>query len=289
MDFIPHIGSLTGSGSGMADSATTQTNKVEPWGPQQDHLKYLWDTGRSMTQDGVGFNPYQGPTQAVLDPYTKQSQNMVANLATSPNQMVDGAGNNVSYYASGGEMAGGMPDYLKSMLDYNASAIGGQTAGMASGAGRYGSNAHANTTAQGIANANNPYIFGWANQAANRSLQAGAMVPMMNEMKYDGATRLAGLGDYMMGREQQRLDTGRQLWEQGQQAPWSRLNAYNQTISGNVGSTSQGTSTKPGMTGMQGMLGGAMTGASMGSLFGPVGTAAGGILGAVGGGMMGSW
>jgi hypothetical protein len=189
------------------------------------------------------------------------------------------AATNLGGMASGAD-AGNNP-YLKTMLDDNAARIGNRVASQMSGAGRYGSFGHGDALARSITAANAPILsqayendqnrmlqansqidssnraldvtrsgaasglIGALQGGQGQALQASAMMPELDAARYAGADRLAGIGQFGMGREQDLIDAQRALFNQQQQQPWTMLNRYLGGVSG-LGGLLQGMGTTTG-------------------------------------------
>lgn len=96
---------------------------------------------------------------------------------------------------------------------------------------------------------------------AGNALTAGSMVNGLNDLRYDGTSRLASVGDYFGG------------YKSGQ------MQQFAGALSPFLGAGVTTTNRSPGPTAAQSILGGAATG---GALLGPWGSVAGGLLGAFG-------
>jgi len=102
----------------------------------------------------------------------------------------------------------------------------------------------------------------------NAQLQAAQMAPSAANW---GAQQLMGLGGINQGMAQQQLTGQQDVFNQQQQAPWQRLQAYQGALGGNVG----GTTTQSGTGGgLLGALGGAATGGALGGMMTPAFAAA---------------
>jgi hypothetical protein len=110
---------------------------------------------------------------------------------------------------------------------------------------------------------------------------------MLNELRYDGASRMAGVGDYFQNRAQADRDNQIANYTGNQTAPWEQLARYASVVNGQAPFFGTQQKTVPNQRGStaQRLIGGATAGAGMGSMFGPWGTG----LGAIGGGLMGLW
>lgn len=208
-----------------------------------------------------------------------------------------GAGNtNVGSFLS--DTGGGNP-YLQSTIDAMGARAGNAANLAMSRAGRYGSAGHQDALVRSVTDATAPYAMQAFEGDMNRRLQASqaadqtqlsannsqlgflgqgldrvgnfaGMMPELNNLMYDPAARLAGVGGLTEARGQAELDAQRQLFEREQNLPWEQLSKYMGAVTGlspvigNAGtSTSTTTKDDPGMSPL-GFLGGLL---SLGSLF----------------------
>ena len=123
-----------------------------------------------------------------------------------------------------------------------------------------------------------------------RQMQAPQLAQAGMQISQMPTDILAAAGAEQRGWAQEPLTEAMSRYQQAQQAPWAAVTPYAALLQGlPYGQAGQGTSTgTPGQfyqptNKAGGALAGAMGGASMGSAFGPWGTAAGGILGLMGG------
>ncbi len=112
-----------------------------------------------------------------------------------------------------------------------------------------------------------------ASQGANNIFSAASLSPMLNELRYDGTSRLAGIGDFLQNRSQDRIN-------QRANFPKENLNWYTGILSGMGGQGSTTISRTPGPSAASSILGGALGGATIGSNIKGLGAGWGGILGA---------
>jgi hypothetical protein len=159
------------------------------------------------------------------------------------------------------------------------------------GGGRYGSVGMGVGMGQAQAAATDNLMLQSNENARNRQLQAsgqlgslatagaqnqatwGAMSPTLNEMRYDGASRIAGIGDFRQHRDQARID-------QVANFPWQNLQNYTGILGGmgNQGSTT--VAQTPGPSAAQSILGGIGAGAKFGASIPGIGPGWGGVIGA---------
>ncbi|MBQ0820731.1 hypothetical protein KBI52_10990 [Microvirga sp. HBU67558] len=111
-------------------------------------------------------------------------------------------------------------------------------------------------------------------QGADNMSTAAALAPTFNALRYDPASRMAGVGDVRHQYSQSKYD-----------APFDRLAQAAGYITPIAGMGKVVNSTKDGPSAAQGILGGAFTGGRIGSSFGPWGT----LAGVLGGGILGGF
>lgn len=122
-----------------------------------------------------------------------------------------------------------------------------------------------------------------AQGAGAQSLQGVGLFPTLAETgRYPGQIS-EQFSNWGAGFQQQALNDQMNQFNWYQNLPWQNLNNYNGLIQGFGGLG--GTQTQPGGSRSAGALGGAVSGATIGSGFGPWGTA----IGAIGGGLLGAF
>jgi hypothetical protein len=309
-----------GSSSKQQPVVTTQSN--QPWANAQPALDQALGNASSLFANDVGYKPWAGATQAALDPRSTESLQMTEQLArTMPNLGVQANGvaggilGNMGISESmqpslrtlqataNGESLGVINPALQSMLDTNSQKAMDMTGSIASGMGRYGSGAHTAAAAKAITDATAPILAqnyqserdrqlasagslaGIYGQGQDRALQTAAMGGAINDLAYDPAQRIGGIGDFYSGRAQDALGSQIELWNAQQARPWEQVARLNAIASGQGGLGGTSTSVKPysGPSSAQRAIGGAASGAALGSMLGPWGTG----VGALGGGLLG--
>ncbi len=115
--------------------------------------------------------------------------------------------------------------------------------------------------------------------------RAGTLVPSLSALQYGNLDRYLGVGNIYDDQAQRELNDKVARFNFGQQAPYSALNQYASSIYGLPAGFGTTTTNYAGQQGSRfsGGLGGALTGAALGSKFGLPGT----ILGGLGGGLLG--
>jgi hypothetical protein len=119
----------------------------------------------------------------------------------------------------------------------------------------------------------------------DRALRTTAMGGAIQDLQYDPARRLAGVGDFYTGRNEDLLSQQREQWNAEQARPWEQVARLNAIASGagSLGGTQTSVTPRQSSSAAQRAIGGGVSGAAAGSMFGPWGTG----LGAVGGGLLG--
>ena len=123
-------------------------------------------------------------------------------------------------------------------------------------------------------------LYGQQQSALGR---AGALAPTAAGLDYQNIDRLMQAGAITEDQAQRLIDAERQRFDFYQQAPWSALGNYANTIYGLPGGYGQTTTQGPSGSRAAGALGGALSGAAAGSVVPGIGTLAGGIIGGLGG------
>jgi hypothetical protein len=131
--------------------------------------------------------------------------------------------------------------------------------------------------------------YGLATNQLNQQgmLAAAGLAPGIAQGQYTGAQALLNMGQMQQSQNQNQMNADYQSWYNNAMQPYQQLGVLQSALSGAMGAGAQGvtTSTNSGGSGSKATsaLGGAASGAAAGSMFGPWGTAIGGI----GGGLMG--
>jgi hypothetical protein len=202
--------------------------------------------------------------------------------------------------------------YLQAILEANNRRISDKVNSGMSGAGRYGSGAHTDVLTRALAESANPILAEdyaarqnrrlQANQGMlgaygqmddtysgglGRALQYAGMIPSLDAARYAGAERVGQLGAYEMGREQDEINSLIERWNLAESRPWEQLARYAGSIGGMGGLGGTQVTQRPSNAAPLGqtVMGGALSGALLGSKFFPgIGTLAGAGLG----GLMGA-
>jgi hypothetical protein len=305
---------------GSKKQTTTETK--EPWAPAKPYLTDVMTQAKGLYDSGAGYHPWQGDFVAGLSGDSNAGMDMLRQTANAPRTFFDttqskmldmmntqGISSNMEnamaplWATARGEMLSG-PDspnpYLTGLLNQSDEAIMSKVASLASGSGRYGSGAMGSTLGKAMGDSRNAILYqnydaerqrqlaasGLLTQTYGQGLdrmgQAASFLPQIEQLRYDPAMRMMGLGSILDQRAQAELEGQISRWDAEQNAPWQRLSAYNSIVApmGQQGGTIVQTAPaqKSGNP-ITGGLGGAMSGLAL-TGGNPLGAIFGGLLGA---------
>jgi hypothetical protein len=281
--------------SGPSDTQTT-IQKSEPWAQQIPYLvgdpkkgiPGLFPEANRLYQS-AGPLYYQGQTVADMSPERAAALTAQAARAQTGSPLM------TTSKAELGKTLGGAylnaNPYLQGAIDaasrgvtrnYQDAVAPGIDSAF-SLAGRYGSGAHVaahdaaekNLAAQLGDLAGNLGYQGYATERANM-LNALNAVPAYAQADYADIAQLSDVGRQREAMAQALINDQIARWNFEQQMPADKLAQYAQLIRGDFGGTQS--TTAPYSSGA-GILGGATSGAGLGSMFGPWGTGIGAVLG----------
>ena len=123
------------------------------------------------------------------------------------------------------------------------------------------------------------------NQGLQTAGKFAQLMPSLEEARYGPSDRMMGLGQYYTDRDQKALNDQINLWNAQQAYPWEQLQRYTGIAqgAGGLGGTKITTSPSTAPPLSSRIMGGAIAGGGLGSMFGVPGAAAG----AAGGGLLG--
>lgn len=238
----------------------TQVEKADPWGPQQPYLK----GGFQGAQEGILNQP--GATVVPFSPETQYGLSQQGNRALQGSPLLGQANDQISSTLRGDYMSGG-PGF-NAFADSAWSAVRPQVDSQFESAGRYGSNLHAESLGRGFGRAMAPLY-----DAERGRQMAGAFgAPGLAMADYQDPQMLQAVGAAREGKAQQYADETTQ-----------RLQNYMGLVGGAGYGGTTTTSGGAGSSPLLGGLGGAMSGAYLGNMFGYPG------MGAIGGGLLGAF
>lgn len=301
-----------GKGGGGGGSTTT-VQKADPWSGQKPYLKDVFSQAQNLYNSG-GMAPdyYAGNTVAPQSEWTQQALQMQADRALNGSASIATAQGGMDNITSGNALANNaglnaleqmttaQNPYMTALYEDAAGQAGAQIDSGFSGAGRYGSGAHANARADAMTDlASQMYSHAYDQQlqAAQQAGQlyntgigqqvvAGQTAQNLANQAYTDAAALSEAGGIADDYQQQLINADIDRYNYTAQQPLQALSNYNQIIQGNYGGTSTTTGQQNVGSGSKlgNALGGALSGASAGAMLGgPWGAAIGGI----GGGLLG--
>ena len=241
------------------------------------------------------------------------ASNLLQNWGLSGNQQINA--NRLfpvqdKYGAIYDEASGSENPYLLATIAANDRRIADKVNSSVSGAGRYGSGAHTDVLARSLAEAADPILaqdytqrqqtrlgalagqLGVGTEIANIQQAGqdtagrwGQLVPTLDEAMYAPAYHAQNVGKFYQDRAQQQLANDISLFNAREAYPWEQLQRFQgiNTGTGALGGTKVTSTTPYTPTTLQRIGGGAITGASLGSIFGAPGAG----IGALGGGLLG--
>lgn len=241
----------------------TQTNNAgkDPWGPATGGLMQGLETAGGLFNGNIGYNPYPGRTVAKRSANTLGAMGQIQSLAGQPIQGLQDANNwaqgmiqNNGMTADLTKTAGYLDNFangsyqedprLQAAMAARETRAANNAASLASGSGRYGSGAMGHTMGTAMADSSNELMLQSNENARNRQLQASgmlgsmysdglgraagaaAMLPGLNELRYDGADRMAGLGAQEDAYQQSILNSKVDKYNQKQARPWEQLQRF---------------------------------------------------------------
>lgn len=291
-----------GSSSSQQPVQTTQVS--DPWSGAQPHLQLAMQDAQNLVNSNTGYQPYMGQMVADTSPYFNTGWQAAYNIAApdsaaggSPGlkaaqglatNMLQNQGLSPELKSLYQQAQGDQNPYLEGVIRQQVNAANAA----ASAGGRYGSGGHdaaitqamSPTLAQDYAR-RQQQMQDIATGGLQRAGQFAQLQPTLDQAKYSGADMLMGLGQFYNDRAQQQLSGQIQQYNAQQAYPWEQLQRYNAVIqgAGGLGGTKVTTSPSTAAPLSNRILGGAIAGGGLGSMFGlpgaAVGAGAGGLLG----------
>jgi hypothetical protein len=201
-----------------SDSEQSSSSTQKLWKPAEDAAKTIFQGGMAAYNNSGTMNANQKSGLSRTAGLARQGvPNLGSLFSTQKNLLANGGMTSGMQNAAGllkGIASGNQVEdpRLQQMLDTNADRAA-NAAATRFGGGRYGSAAIGNGVGSAVADANNATMLQSNENARNRQLQAqgmlgqlastgannmatwASMTPTLNELRYDGATRLGSVGD----------------------------------------------------------------------------------------------
>jgi hypothetical protein len=269
---------------GKSGQTTTQSTTTKPWNINQ--LRGVGRAAERMVGRDVGYKPYEDPTYVPFSNQTQQGLNQTEAIAKAGSPITENAvsvlGNTIK-----GDYLNGNP-YLMASLDRGANEIAKRSNMSAAGAGRYGSGAAAEVTADSLGDYYKSALSQNYDQERQRQMQAMTLAPTINDMRYGDARTLMGVGQAYEGKTGEALNDSISRWNAYQARPWEQLGRLNSILTGAGALGGTSVTQQPAASPLAGILGGGMAGASiLGSLGGMGATGGLGALLPIGGAALG--
>ena len=251
-----------GGGSGGGGTTTTVQNN-DPWAGQQDFLKF----GFQQAQDQFNSNKpeyFQGNTIAGFNPIQQAAQGATINRAMSGSPVLQAGQGEAAKTLSGDYLKAGNP-YIGGLTDSINAQVRPMVDSRFSGAGRYGSTAHAGATSDAMTRALAPLMFNSYEAERGRMGATMAQAPSLAQADYGDISALGSVGKELQGLSQDQINAAIEKHNFEQNTEANKLAQYMQQIGGNYGGQS---------TQVQSQKGGGNPFADIASLGGGLGTAA---------------
>jgi len=260
---------------GKKSQPKEQTVTSSPWAPAQPYATDVMSKAQNLYNTQTP-SFYSGQTYANFSPEQEQAMNMQANMARAGTPGVMDAINANAATARGDYLYGGSG--FNAALDAAQRRIQPQVQSMFGKFGRSNSGLANIGMTQALADS---FASQYGQERANQ-MNAIGMLPQMANLAYLDSNKLSEVGGFRQAMDQQGINEAMARHQFGQDSPWEQLQRYQAMTQPYL--NAGGTQTSPLYQNKgAGMLGGAMAGAQIGSMFGPWGAA----IGAIGGGILG--
>lgn len=257
-------------------SSKSDVQEQEPWGPQQDFLKFGFNQAKSQFQQpGPGFFPFS--TVAPFAPEQLSAMEGIAGRATAGSPLNTMSSDYATRTLNGDFLSPSSNPWLQGVFDDINSKVNPAVTSTFANSGRTGSPLEGINLGTELTRAYSPFAFDAYNQERTRQQQVLSMAPSIANQDYFDMDRLAGVGALRQGQGQAELGDAQARYDFEQNLPYQKLAQFMGLISGNYG----GTMSMPSYSNpAAGALGGAAAGAGIGTHIMPGwGTAGGAALG----------
>ena len=249
----------------------------------QDIPPFIQDQIKQTFREAENFTPNANivPNIAGFTPTQTQSFDALTNIATN-NPLANLASTTISDIIKGDFT---ISDPLQTAIDAQTDRAINNISSLYSKGGRLGSDAFGTAIGEGVTQASAPLLANALEKDQARKLAAVSSIPSIIQSELGLANVLGSVGAQERALDQALLDRTAMVTSAGNTAEQQRINNLLAALGarGQVGGTS--TSQQPGRSPLAGAAGGALTGASLGSLvggFGLPGALVGGGLGLLG-------
>lgn len=266
---------------GGGNSTTTTQQSVPDW--MKPYYTQTLTQGQNLTQ-GPGPQYYPGQEVAALNPTQTAGIKSITQAAGQPNASTQAQSAN-KFIESGALLDPSSNPYLQDTFKQAANGVQNQLSSEFAGSGRniIGSLPVQSDEMNNLAN----QIYGGAYQSGvGQMIQGQAFAPSVDAGTYQPGQQLLNTGAGIQGQQQNLINSDINKYNYNQQLPYNQLSYMTGLLGQNGAPFRSGQTTLPTNSNQWGTaLGGAASGAAMGSSFGPWGTG----IGAVAGGLLGAF
>lgn len=226
-------------------SGGSQKEKVksEPWSGQQPYLSSLFGRAEGLYQNNP-IRYFPGDTRAGLTTQSQQALQGTIARGREGSPLNDAAGGYITDVLNGKYLNQDAPGFQN--VANRARAAADSTY---SGLGRYGSGAHDTAVADSVG----ALAYQNYNDRLAQMAQAAGMAPTIANQDYIDLNARLGAGDRFQQERQGDINANIDRWNFNQQAPYNRLQSFQDFIQGNYGGTTA--TTAPGAPVWQQALG----------------------------------
>lgn len=281
-------------GGGGGGQATMMSNK--PWKPLRDNYIRGYNRAEGLFKRGApGYFP--GSAVAPMSGYTRGALDSMATRASQGSDLTRSAQGQLTNTLSGDYLNAGNPYFqgavqsaTRPVIDaYNKQVMPGIDSNF-SAAGRYGSGAHAlassdagNNMMTQVGDISSQMAYNNYSDERQNQIRGMLFAPELANQDYNDINALGRAGEGIDNFNQAKLDSRINRYNYNQNKDWNYLSDYIGLLNGSPYRNSTTSMQQPRPNIFTAGLGGAMTGASIGSMIPGVGTG----LGALGGGALG--
>jgi hypothetical protein len=246
---------------------TTQETTSEPWKAAQPYLTDTMENAQNIYNSGTGQQYFPGQTYTGMGATTNNALTQMEQMAGQGGAGVNAANQYVTDTLGGRYLNEGSNPYLANIWNDQADQLTNRLKDVYSGMGRYGSEPMEGELTRNLGALHSQLYGSQYNAERDRMQGAAGMAPGLDAARYQGTDRLLAAGAYRDADTQAARDSEVARWNFNQQAPMNALDWYSQIVNGTagLGGTTNSTTTEPGPTFLQKLLGGA---SAIGGLFG---------------------
>lgn len=266
------------SSSAPKTQTVTQTNNPPSYA--KPYLEDVLKEAQGLYRDG-GPEFYPGSTVVPMSPETQMALDAQKERAINGNPLLTQAQDYTSSVLSGDYLSAGNPYFQNAFNAMSGATTDAVMAAMAR-SGRLGSGAETAVLSKELGNIGAKLAFGNYERERGVMDQASQYAPQLAMMDYEDIARLGQVGSAWESQAGAELQDDIDRFTFYQQKPWDKLAQYATLVNGGTYG-GQSTTTQPVYSSRAGsFLGGAASGAGIGSSFGPwgagIGAGVGGLL-----------